>query len=46
MNETLQAVEWTPLVLAVAPNGARKTQADHPAVPIAPTELAAAAAAA
>lgn len=31
---------WTPLVLAVAPNGARKTKADHPALPIEPTELA------
>jgi len=30
----------------VAPNGARKTQADHPAVPISPAELAATAAAA
>ena len=41
-----QAVEWTPMVLAVAPNGARKTRADHPAVPITPAELAATAAAA
>lgn len=29
-----------PLVLAVAPNGARKTRKDHPAVPITPGELA------
>ncbi|MBE9556246.1 MAG: 3-keto-5-aminohexanoate cleavage protein [Proteobacteria bacterium] len=33
-----------PLILAVAPNGARKTQADHPAIPITPDELAAEAA--
>lgn len=30
-----------PLILAVAPNGARKTQADHPAIPITPDEIAA-----
>ncbi|MGB0697451.1 MAG: 3-keto-5-aminohexanoate cleavage protein [Rhodospirillaceae bacterium] len=30
-----------PLLLAVAPNGARKTRADHPAVPITPDQLAA-----
>jgi len=41
-----QDVDWTPLILAVAPNGARKTQADHPAVPISPAEIAATAAAA
>jgi len=29
-----------PLILAVAPNGARKTQADHPALPITPDEIA------
>ena len=33
-----------PLILAVAPNGARKTGADHPALPIAPDEIAAEAA--
>jgi prepilin-type processing-associated H-X9-DG protein len=33
-----------PLILAVAPNGARKTKADHPAIPITPDELAAEAA--
>lgn len=33
-------VDWTPLILAVAPNGARKTRSDHPAVPITPAELA------
>jgi uncharacterized protein (DUF849 family) len=36
---------WSPLILAVAPNGARKTRADHPAVPITPAEIAATAAA-
>jgi uncharacterized protein (DUF849 family) len=41
-----ESVDWTPMILAVAPNGARKTQADHPAVPISPAELAATAAAA
>lgn len=29
-----------PLVIAVAPNGARKTKADHPAIPIQPEEIA------
>lgn len=29
-----------PLVVAVAPNGARKTKADHPELPITPAELA------
>jgi len=29
-----------PVFLAVAPNGARKTKADHPMLPISPTELA------
>lgn len=33
--------DWTPLILTVAPNGARKTQQDHPAVPISPADLAA-----
>ncbi|MEX0759467.1 MAG: 3-keto-5-aminohexanoate cleavage protein, partial [Tistlia sp.] len=32
--------DWPPLILAVAPNGARKTRADHPALPIEPGELA------
>jgi uncharacterized protein (DUF849 family) len=29
-----------PVVLAVAPNGGRRTQADHPAIPLTPAELA------
>ena len=32
---------WTPAVLTVAPNGARKTKADHPALPLTPEECAA-----
>lgn len=43
---TVQPVDWQPLILAVAPNGARKTPSDHPAVPVTPAELAATAAAA
>lgn len=31
---------WTPLIVTVAPNGARKTQRDHPALPITPSEIA------
>ena len=31
---------WEPAILAVAPNGARKTKADHPALPMTPDELA------
>jgi len=41
-----EQVDWAPMVLAVAPNGARKTRKDHPAVPISPRELAATAQAA
>ena len=33
--------DWAPLILAVAPNGARKTAADHPALPVTPEEIAA-----
>ena len=36
---------WLPVLLAVAPNGARKTKADHPEIPITPDEIAQAAAA-
>jgi len=31
---------WPPLIVSVAPNGARKSRADHPALPITPPELA------
>ncbi|MBU6494463.1 MAG: 3-keto-5-aminohexanoate cleavage protein, partial [Burkholderiales bacterium] len=33
--------ERAPIAVASAPNGARKTHADHPALPITPDELAA-----
>lgn len=36
-----ESLSWEPLVLTVAPNGARKTKRDHPALPITPSELAA-----
>lgn len=32
--------DWQPLVIGVAPNGARKTKADHPKIPITAGELA------
>ncbi|WP_104203980.1 3-keto-5-aminohexanoate cleavage protein [Billgrantia saliphila] len=32
--------ETTPCLLAVAPNGARRTQAHHPAIPLTPAQLA------
>ncbi len=35
------AVSRAPVTIGVAPNGARKGKADHPAVPISPEELAA-----
>lgn len=38
-------IDRRPLVLAVAPNGARKTKLNHPMLPIVPHELAACAAA-
>lgn len=41
-----EATDWSPLILTVAPNGARKTRKDHPAVPIRPAEIAETAAAA
>ena len=30
---------WAPLILAVAPNGARKVKADHPAIPLSADEI-------
>jgi uncharacterized protein (DUF849 family) len=39
------SIEWPPLIGAVAPNGARKTKDDHPALPITADEIAATAAA-
>jgi len=38
--------DWSSIILAVAPNGARKTRVDHPALPISPAEIAETAAAA
>lgn len=32
---------WAPVILSVAPNGARKTKADHPALPMTAEEIAA-----
>ena len=37
--------DWDPFILGVAPNGARRTKADHPALPMTPAEVARAAAA-
>ncbi len=31
---------WSPLIITVAPNGARKTKIDHPAIPLSPAECA------
>jgi len=31
--------DWTPLILTVAPNGARRGYGDHPALPITPDEI-------
>ncbi len=39
------AADWPPLIIAVAPSGARKTTADHPTLPITPEAIAATAAA-
>ncbi|MFT6557400.1 3-keto-5-aminohexanoate cleavage protein [Sneathiella sp.] len=38
MNDLLSSVP--PLIITVAPNGARKTREDHPALPITPEQLA------
>jgi len=39
---TAQAIDpgWAPLAIAVAPNGARRTRADHPRLPMSPAEIA------
>lgn len=36
---------WSPVILTVAPNGARKGKRDHPALPLTPDEIASCAAA-
>jgi len=42
MNATTPASQWSdPLIITVAPNGAYKQPADHPALPITPAALAA-----
>lgn len=33
-------MDWTPLIVAVAPNGASRTKSDHPVLPVTPRELA------
>ena len=33
-------MDWDPCIVAVAPNGARRTKADHPALPMTPDEIA------
>jgi len=33
-------MDWTPLMIAVAPNGARKTHQDHKALPMTAEETA------
>jgi uncharacterized protein (DUF849 family) len=33
-------MSWPPFIIAVAPNGARKTKADHPALPMTTDEIA------
>lgn len=38
--QTTISVTPAPLVLAVAPNGARRGKADHPALPVTPAEIA------
>jgi uncharacterized protein (DUF849 family) len=40
MSASDPAKGWTPLIITVAPNGARKTKADHPALPLSPAEIA------
>lgn len=43
MTDVTAGKAWAPLAIAAAPNGARKTKADHPNLPISPDELAEAA---
>jgi len=38
--DSITMKKTSPLMIAVAPNGARKNKADHPALPITPKELA------
>lgn len=38
-DKTNAVADWTPLILTVAPNGARRSHADHPALPTTPDEI-------
>jgi uncharacterized protein (DUF849 family) len=40
MSDADPAPGWEPLIVTVAPNGARKTKDDHPALPLTPAEIA------
>lgn len=40
MNAAQAQATWAPLIVAVAPNGARRTKRDHPRLPITPQEIA------
>lgn len=37
---TEKVIAWDPAIVAVAPNGARRTPADHPRLPMTPAQLA------
>ena len=39
-REMDMTLETTPVAIAVAPNGGRRTKADHPEIPLTPAELA------
>lgn len=38
-DATSPNADWAPLIITVAPNGARRGHADHPALPITPDEI-------
>jgi len=40
ITESVADCAWQPLIIAVAPNGARRTKVDHPALPMTPQESA------
>lgn len=40
MHESAEGMRNAPIVIAVAPNGGRRTKADHPALPMGPDDLA------
>jgi len=39
VDSVSSVADWMPLILTVAPNGARRGHADHPALPITPDEI-------